>query len=79
MQVKMIEILGHCRDCFSADLYDENNVCVFEYSGYVPRIIPNSGEDDIRLKIDLETGKILNWKPPSQEEMDKFLTHCTKA
>jgi hypothetical protein len=40
-----------------------------EYDGYVPKFL--GGGDDVELDIDLDTGKILNWKPTT--EIDKEL------
>ena len=41
-----------------------------DFNDYPPRFI---GNDGIKLSIDLETGQILNWTPPTDEEIDDYL------
>lgn len=50
-----------------AVLYDNDGNVLKEYDGYVPNIIPNFYNDYVKLDIELETGKILNWKVPTKE------------
>lgn len=38
--------------------------------GYVPRISGLGGGDYIRLSIENETGKIIGWKPITEEDLD---------
>lgn len=68
MKPKTITICAHCSDRFSA-LLDTGE----EYQGYVPDFFPEDHYgDSVRLQIDLETGKIENWIPPTQEDLDKI-------
>lgn len=61
-------------DGFCGNLTDEKGQPVGEdYEGYVPSFFPNDGEDYIDLEIDIETGKIENWKKPSAKQLEKFL------
>jgi hypothetical protein len=43
------------------------------YDGYVPKWFPNPNVqhygDYVELSIDVETGKILNWKKPNQNQL----------
>lgn len=59
----IIEFSAKCSDLFGGTLTvgDEG----FDLDGYVPRDIGIGGGDYVELKIDLRTGQILNWKPPS--------------
>ncbi len=62
-----ISICAKCSDMFSATL-DDGRV----YDGYVPAFFPGDhGGDYVQLDIDLATGKILNWKAPTQNAIDK--------
>jgi len=67
--VRRIIFNAKCNDQFSATIFERNGKS-FEYDGYVPDIIPNSYGDYVELVIDLDTGKILNWKVPTDEEIE---------
>ena len=69
MKAKTIKIYGHCQDRFNATLYDENNKRIGSHDGYVHIV---GGGDDIELEIDLATGQILNWVPPTEEELEEI-------
>ena len=58
------------RACFT--LTDKNEV-VYESIEYLPHL-GILGGDTTELEIDNETGKILNWKPISKEELDDYLS-----
>ena len=67
-----ISILGKPSDLFSATLYDSDGRSLGAYSGYVPDFFPGEHFGEyIQLEIELATGKILNWKPPTQEQLDE--------
>ena len=44
-----------------------------ESDGYVPSGFGIGGGDYIELEIDFETGQILNWKKPSDDDVEEFL------
>jgi hypothetical protein len=66
--MRTINISAKCSDLFSAQLR-ENNKVIGEYDGYVPTWLPNPavnhGGDYVDLTIDVDTGKIVNWKKPT--------------
>lgn len=66
---KTIEFFGKTSDLFGGSFTDENGK-EHEFDGYPPQFI---GYDGVSLKIDLETGQILNWNPPTDEEIDEYL------
>jgi hypothetical protein len=70
-----ISISGKTSDLFSAILLDADDKQLGEYNGYVPSWFPSPNTehygDYIDLEIDLETGQILNWKKPTQSELNK--------
>ena len=67
---KTISISAKCSDMFSATLHNEQGNNVGEYHGYVPKWMPGEHYGDyVELDIDVDTGKILNWKTPSEEDL----------
>jgi hypothetical protein len=69
---KIISINAKCSDLFSASL-TENNKTIGTMDGYVPAWFPNPRAahygDYVELKIDIETGKILNWNKPTEKQL----------
>ncbi len=71
---KIITISAKCSDLFNADLIGEDGKNVGEnYDGYVPTWFPNPSEghygDYVSLSIDISTGKIINWKKPTVNDL----------
>jgi len=62
-----ITISAKCSDLFWARHNGK------EYDGYVPDWFPTPAEkhygDYVSLDIDLDTGRILNWKKPTQAQL----------
>jgi hypothetical protein len=60
---------------FSAQLREDNKV-QGEYNGYVPAWFPNPAVnhygDYVELTIDVDTGKIVNWKKPTATNLKEF-------
>lgn len=68
MKAKTISISAKCSDMFSASL-DDGRV----YDGYVPDFFPGKHYGDyVQLEIDLNSGRILNWKAPTQKDLEIF-------
>ena len=64
VEVSVISISAKCSDLCHSVLMHEG-VAVAEHDGYVPRLMPGKHYGDyVMLDIDLETGRILNWKNP---------------
>lgn len=62
--MRIINICAKCSDLFAASLDGK------DYVGYVPDWMPgNHWGDYIELNIDIDTGKIMNWKTPSNKEL----------
>lgn len=61
-----LKISGKTSDCFWAGVFRDDEK-ILDYNGYVPKCV--GGGDYIELDIDVETGKILNWKPMSEREI----------
>ena len=72
MNAKTIRINAKCCDLFCASLHDVSGNEIGEYNGYVPDFMPGDHYGDyVDLEIDLQTGKILNWKAPSATALKK--------
>lgn len=74
MDVKTIRIMGKVSDNFNCDFWDKEGNLIKDYSGNVPSFMPDDNYGDyIMLTIDVETGRILNWKKNIKEEINNFL------
>jgi hypothetical protein len=74
MPQKVICISAKCSDLFDASLIEKDGDIETElgehYSGYVPTFFPGQHYGDyVMLDIDVETGKILNWKKPTDKQL----------
>jgi hypothetical protein len=70
---KTIKISAKCSDLMFATIYDGNGKQLgSEHDGYVPDWLgDDSSGDYVNLTIDLATGQILNWKAPSNQDLNK--------
>lgn len=69
-----ILINGKCDDKCFIDLRHKDGRGTTEYSGYVPHGFSIGGGDYIKLRIDNDTGKIIDWVPLRVEEAERILT-----
>lgn len=66
---RTIEISAKCSDLFSATLFEggKQKGC---HDGYVPDFMPGQHWGDyVQMEIDVETGQILNWEKPTDEQL----------
>lgn len=72
-----ISISAKCSDLFNAQLR-EGSEFKGEHDGYVPQWFPNPNVqhygDYVQLDIDIETGRILNWKKPTKAQLKETFT-----
>jgi hypothetical protein len=70
---KIVSISAKCSDLFNACLSgDDRNQIGQDYDGYVPKWFPGDHYGDyIILDIDIETGRITNWKTPTEQQLAK--------
>jgi hypothetical protein len=74
VEAKVLKIYMKVRDEFSANLMDQDDEVLKEYEGYVPEFMPGDHHGDyLILDIDIESGEILNWKKPSEDQIQKFV------
>lgn len=69
-----LEIYAKCSDLCTATLKKNGQVLAM-HDGYVPEILSSDG-DAIVMEIDLDTGQILNWKPPTSKQIVDFIAEC---
>jgi hypothetical protein len=70
--MRIIKFSAKCSDMFAADLVDDGNVRG-KYDGYVPDFFPGEHYGDyVQLEIDIDTGKIVNWKKPTKTDLAIF-------
>lgn len=72
--MKTLLVNAKCSDlCWMA--LENEKTRLGEYDGYVPAWFPSRAThhfgDYVELKIDIETGKILNWKKPTKEDLQE--------
>ena len=65
----VIVVLAHCRDICFMQLRNKQGQTIGEYQGYVPKWLSDGDVDDVYLKIDARTGKILNWKALTERKL----------
>lgn len=75
VDAKVLEICLKVADQFSANLVDGHGDVIFiQRSGYVPDFMPgNKNGFYVALKIDIETGQILNWIPPTRDDLEVWV------
>jgi hypothetical protein len=67
---KIMKICAKCSDMFGATLEVDGQQMGETYSGYVPDFFPGMHYGDyVILDIDIESGKILKWETPSDEDL----------
>jgi len=65
--IERISISAKCSDLCFVQLYDEEGNSVAVGEGYAPSFI--GGGDYVELSIDIKTGKIIGWVPPTDEQL----------
>ena len=75
VEAKELRIYSKICDNFTASIHDQDGAQIGEdYEGYVPEFMPGEHYGDyLILNIDMDTGQILNWKKPDQEQIEKFI------
>ena len=75
VEAKTLSIYMKVCDQFSGTIHDQDGK---EIGGkedcYVPDFMPGEHYGDyLILDIEIETGRITNWKPPTVEQIEKFI------
>jgi hypothetical protein len=73
-KIETIFITAKCSDLCHITFIDGAENEIGERDNYVPDWMPeNHYGDYVELHINVETGQILNWKTPTQKELDKSI------
>jgi hypothetical protein len=68
---RILQINAKCSDMFCAALAVDGKQVGDDYDGYVPDFMPGEHFGDyVMLNIDIDTGKIVKWHAPSEEELN---------
>jgi len=75
VEAKELRIYMKICDMFEGAIYDQDGKQIGkDYEGYVPGFMPGEHYGDyLILNIELDMGKILNWKVPDKEDISKFV------
>lgn len=75
VEAKVLKIHLKVRDEFTASLVDQNGDEIHtQEDGYVPGFMPGPHYGDyVILDVDLDTGQILNWKPPTAKAIQDWI------
>jgi hypothetical protein len=78
---KTIKISAKCSDLMFATLHDENGKQIgSKHDGYVPDWLGVDGYGDyVNLTIDITTGEILNWKRPTNFDLNETFGACANV
>ncbi len=70
-------LMIHCKvsDRFTASLLDKDgNEIHVQEDGYVPGFMPGDHYGDyVILEIDLDSGRIVNWKHPDANDLEEWI------
>lgn len=74
VEAKVIEVHAKVSDSGSYILRDAKGIKIKESDGYVPGFFPGQHYGDyLMFEIDIDTGTILNWKKPTEEQLREFV------
>jgi hypothetical protein len=74
VEAKTLKLHLKVCDSFYASMVDQHGDVLKDYEGYVPDFMPGDHYGDyVYLDIDLDTGKIINWEPPTRAEIEAFV------
>lgn len=71
-KITSIWVSAKCSDLCFVEYFDKDKKMVAERDGYVPSFLNEGSDNDgdfLTLEIDVASGKILNWKKPTQKEL----------
>lgn len=76
VRAKTLKLHLKVTDRFSAALHDTNGAKLHRQDdGYVPAFMPGEHYGDyVILDIDIQTGQITNWKPPTSKQLQQWMT-----
>jgi hypothetical protein len=76
VQVEAKTLKLHLKVCdrFTGALVDKDGVELKDFDSYVPSFMPGDHYGDyVILDIDIDTGMITNWTPPTANQLEQFI------
>ena len=74
VEAKTLKLHLKVSDRFTGTLVDQDGQTLKDHDGYVPDFMPGEHYGDyVILDIDIDTGKITNWRTPSAEQIEEFI------
>lgn len=67
--IKTIRVYGKCNDMSHVVARDASGKSLLEAEGYMKRGLGVGGGDDISFEVDIETGQIVGWKKPTDDDL----------
>lgn len=76
VEAKTLRMCLKVSDRFTGDILDQDGSEIGgQEDGYVPDFMPGQHYGDyVMLDIDLDTGKVVNWTPPSADQVEAFIS-----
>ena len=75
VEAKTLKLHMKVCDGFEAVVADQDGAELAQYEGYVPGFFPGDHYGDyLILDIDIDTGQIVNWEPPTAAQIEKFIS-----
>ncbi len=66
--MRTLNVSAKCSDCCFTELHDSEAKIRLSSDGYVPKGLGVGGGDYIEITIDVDTGKVVGWKPFTNED-----------
>lgn len=74
VQAQTLSIHMKVCDGFCCRILDQDGAVLKDYEGYVPHFMPGEHFGDyVILDIDIDSGKITNWKQVKAEDIESFI------
>lgn len=74
VNAKYLKVHLKVADHFCAALESATGTQLCDYEDYVPGFMPGEHYGDyVILDIDIDTGHIVNWRPPTKEQIEAFI------
>ena len=74
VDAKVVKVCAKVCDAGCYELVTSTGDTLRDHDGYVPAFFPGEHHGDyLLLDIDIETGRILNWQPPTRDALEAFV------
>lgn len=74
VEAKTVEVYAKPSDAGVYRLFSKEGQILHTVDGYVPNWFPGAHFGDyLILDIDIDTGQILNWKPPTAAQLEEWI------